>query len=186
MIVHDDIETIENFQVSDQKRRARRQATRKPSVRTSAGEVQDLPSAVEELLKDDREGVTVYQVLLGVLFSFSLLNPRMADESFQVLMSLSQETMQRLDEQAIVFLEDTFHALHPDLNHLFLPFIAGVPNFMKDPAHVYLDLESIVQITEDAVRNSLTPSMTSNDVKDRLQPVHWLKRKLRKLRRETL
>lgn len=182
MIIHEDVVASQDFEISDIKRRAKRQASRKSKRRLSDTTIKTLPSSV----LPETGYATVYTALLGVLFSFNYINPRMADDAFNILISFSDEKQQRLDEQAVVFLEDFFHTLSPELNHLFLPHISGVPNLMEDYAHIYLDLPFIVDVTERVLRDSLTNAMTANEIKERLSAVHWLKRKIHQLRRETL
>lgn len=179
MVVHDNASTGSlAFVRSDRDRHEDRKRSRRSKRRLSFGDSPVKKTAT----KTPR---SIYDVLLAVIFALTPTSERHAQGAFDILASFTSAKARKLDEDAVVVLEEVFNILNPHLDHLFFPFVHMVD--IRDPAEEVLDIAHIVPIVEAAVNANITPDLSRKDIKERLEPLKYLHTLLeRTLRRRSM
>tara|TARA_X000000368_G_scaffold101847_1_gene78600 strand:- start:265 stop:825 length:561 start_codon:yes stop_codon:yes gene_type:complete len=173
MVIHssDDPSSDESlaFVRSDRERHEDRKRSRKSKRRLSFGD-----SPVKKTLKvgATAKPKSIYEVLLAVIFALTHTSERHAQGAFDILASFTSSRTRQLDEDAVVVLEEVFNVLHPNLDHLFLPFIHNVG--IRDPAEQYLDIAHIVSVVESVVHAQVSADLTKREIKELMEPLTYL------------
>ena len=181
MVVHNDVSSSNSaFVRSERDRHENRKRSRRSKRRLSFGD-----SPVKRATSGSKPPRSVYDVLLAIIFALTPSSERHAQAAFDVLASFTSSRSRKLDEDAVVMLEEVFNVLSPGLDHLFHPFVHMVD--IRDPADEVLDVAHIVPIVEVAVHSEITPDLTRKDIKERLEPLKYLHTVLeRTLRRRSV
>ena len=170
------------FVRSDRERHEDRKRSRKSKRRLSSG---DSPVKKTTRVGANPKTRSIYEVLLAIIFALTYHNERHAQGAFDVLASFTSSQNRKLDEDAVVMLEELFNVLHPRLDHIFLPFIHNVD--IRDSAEQYLDIAHIVPIVESIVHAQITPELSKRDIRERMEPLKYLHTVLeRTLRRRSM
>ncbi len=173
MIVHSSDDSSSSgslaFVRSERERHEDRKRSRKSKRRLSFGD-----SPVKKTLKvsANAQSKSIYEVLLAVIFALTHNSERHAQGAFDILASFTSSQTRKLDEDAVVMLEEVFNVLHPKLDHLFLPFVHNVD--IRDPAERYLDIAHIVHAVESVVHIHVTSDLTKREVREIMEPLKYL------------
>lgn len=154
---------------SEGERHEERKRSRRSKRRLSFGD-----SPVKKTLRvgPSAKPKSIYEVLLAVIFALTHNSERHAQGAFEILASFTSSQTRKLDEDAVVLLEEVFNVLNPKLDHLFLPFIHNVD--IRDSAEQYLDIAHIVPIVEAAVHRQVTSNVSKRDIKELMEPLKYL------------
>jgi hypothetical protein len=171
MIVHSSDDSSSDgslaFVRSERERHEHRKRSRKSKRRLSFGD-----SPVKKTTGSTAKPKSIYEVLLAVIFALTHNSERHAQGAFDILASFTSSQTRKLDEDAVVLLEEVFNVLHPKLDHLFLPFIHNVD--IRDSAEQYLDIAHIVPIVEAAVHTHVTSDVSKREIKQLMEPLRYL------------
>lgn len=173
MIVHSSDDSSSDgslaFMRSDRERHDDRKRSRKSKRRLSLGD-----SPVHKTLKVGATArpKSIYEVLLAVIFALTHNSERHAQGAFDILASFTSSQTRKLDEDAVVMLEEVFNVLHPRLDHLFLPFIHNVD--IRDSAEQYLDIAHIVPVVESAVHTQVSSDLSKRAIREIMEPLKYL------------
>lgn len=173
MVVHSSDDSSSDgslaFVRSERERHEDRKRSRKSKRRLSFG---DSPVKKTSGVGSNSKPKSIYEVLLAVIFALTHNSERHAQGAFDILASFTSSQMRKLDEDAVVVLEEVFNVLHPKLDHLFLPFIHNVD--IRDSAEQYLDIAHIVPIVDAAVHTQVTSNLSKREVKELMEPLKYL------------
>lgn len=178
MVVHAGPATELPFVRSERERREERKVSRRSKRRFSLGDSPRTHSAARRTATSPR---SVYEVLLAVLFATTHGNDRHAQEAFEVLAGFTSSKTHRLDEDAIVTLEEVFNVLVPSFDHLFLDFVIEVD--VHAAAEEYLDLPFLVRVVEHVVQSHVTPTTPKDKVREVMAPLKYLHKVLGRAQR---
>lgn len=173
MIVHSSDDSSSDgslaFVRSERERHEERKRSRKSKRRLSFGD-----SPVKKALRvgSSAKPKSIYEVLLAVIFALTHNSERHAQGAFDILASFTSSQTRKLDEDAVVMLEEVFNVLNPKLDHLFLPFIHNVD--IRDSAEQYLDIPYIVPVVESAVHMQVTSEISKREIKEIMEPLKYL------------
>ena len=184
MVVHDDVSSSNSslaFVRSDRDRHEDRKRSRRSKRRLSFGD-----SPVKRVAATgSKPPRSIYDVLLAIIFALTPNSERHAQGAFDILASFTSAKSRKLDEDAVVVLEEVFNVLSPRLDHLFYPFVHMVD--IRDPAEDVLDIAHIVPIVEAEVNADISPDLSRKEIKERLEPLKYLHTVLeRTLRRRSM
>lgn len=184
MVVHDDVaDNSLSYVRSGHERHEDRKRSRRSKRRLSHG---DSPVGRKRgATAGSKPPRSIYDVLLAIIFALTPNSERHAQGAFDILASFTSAKTRRLDEDAVVMLEEVFNVLSPRLDHLFYPFVHMVD--IRDPAEDVLDIAHIVPIVEAEVNANITPTLTRAEIRERLEPLKYLHAILeRTLRRRSM
>ncbi|RPF81685.1 MAG: hypothetical protein CBC65_002035 [Rhodothermaceae bacterium TMED105] len=119
--------------------------------------------------------VTVWQVLLYVLFCMNGIRPALTQHAFDELASLTGSS-RSLTEDDVVMIESLFNSLHHELSHVFLPFVT-MPSFTARASQL-LDIPFIVTTVTRIMTRSPPVGSSAKEIKEMLEPMHSLLKKI--------
>lgn len=182
MIVHSSDDSSSDgslaFVRSDRERHEDRKRSRKSKRRLSFG---DSPVKKTLRVSSSAKPKSIYEVLLAVIFALTHNSERHAQAAFDILASFTSSQTRKLDEDAVVTLEEVFNVLHPQLDHIFMPFIHNVD--IRDSAEQYLDIAHIVPVVESAVHMQVTSDISKREIRELMEPLKYLHKVLERTMR---
>jgi hypothetical protein len=169
MIVHDGSASDGSlvFVRSERERHEDRKRSRRSNRRLSFGD-----SPVKKTTGVAAKPRSIYEVLLAVIFALTRNSERHAEGAFDVLASFTSSQTRKLDEDAVVMLEEVFNVLHPQLDHIFLPVVHNVD--IRDSAEQYLDIAHIVPVVDAAVHMQVSSDLSKREIKELMEPLKYL------------